>query len=222
MRIAALLPGAGLLLASGLIGSPLAAQGPPVPPAWRWVTDQPATVVSTPGATDTTFRFVTMAPGWHVTTGPGALLFDPRYFGEGAYTLESQIFHFPDSRNAEYGLFVGGNDLDGSAARYVAFVLRGDGSVAAWEYRGGSTRMLADWQPAAAVRPADGKQVVGNLLRLVVSGTEAVFKANGLDVLILPRGDLDLDGRFGFRVGAGNNLHASTLTVTSRLAPARE
>ncbi|MDZ4863319.1 MAG: hypothetical protein SGJ01_07720 [Gemmatimonadota bacterium] len=48
---------------------------------------------------------------------------------------------------------------------------------------------------------------------------EAVLKANGLDVLVLPLAGVSLDGQFGFRVGRGVNLHASTLHVTSRLAP---
>ncbi len=222
MRIASAFSSAGLLVLSGLIGAPVAAQGLPVPPTWRWVTDQPAVVASTPGASDTTFRFVVMAPGWHVTMGPGGVLFDPRYFAGGAYVVESQIFLFPDSGNEEYGFFVGGSDLDGGAARYLAFVARGDGSVAAWERSGGGTTMLAEWQRAEAVRPGDGKGVVGNLLRLVVTKQEAVLKANGLDVLILPRGDLALDGQFGFRIGRGNNLHASTFNITSRLAPTPE
>jgi len=214
--------GFGLLLCTGLHPTPLAAQGLPIPPTWRWVTDEPARVVNTPAVPDSAFRFVMMAPGWHVTMGPGGVLFDPRYFVEGGYVLESEVFLFPDSGQGQYGFFVGGTDLEGAGSRYVAFVLRGDGSVAAWEQRGGNRRVLSDWQPAGAVRPGEPNGVVRNLIRLVVTRQEAVFKANGLDVLILPRGDLGLEGQFGFRIGRGTNLHASTLNVTSRLAPARE
>jgi hypothetical protein len=50
---------------------------------------------------------------------------------------------------------------------------------------------------------------------------------NGETVLTLPRGELALDGVTGFRVGAGLNLHLTTLDVASdsgtrRWAPARE
>ena len=162
-----------------------------------------------------------MPPGWHVTMGPGGVLFDPRYFAEGVYAIESNIFHFPNSSNAEYGLAVGGADLEGPNARYVAFVARADGSVAAWEQHGAERRMLSEWKRAEAVVPNDGKEVVGNLLKLSVSKTEAVFRANGLDVLILPLEALPLTGQFGFRVGKGANLHASTYTVTFALAPPR-
>lgn len=203
------------------IPSPGSAQLP-IPKTWQWHTDAPAAVTNLPGdMTDSAFAFVEMPPGWHVTMGPGGVLYDPRYFADGSYTVESQIYHFPNSTNAEYGFAVGGRQLDGQDARYVAFVARADGSVAAWEQRGSERRMLSDWRRADAVIPNDGKEVVGNLLKLSVSGTEAVLRANGLDVLILPLDGLALDGQFGFRVGRGVNLHATTYTVSLRLAPAR-
>ncbi len=190
------------------------------PPGWRTVTDAPARQISTPDkVADSVYTFVRMAPGWHITMGPGGVLFEPRYFGEGMFTLESQIFHFPNSSNGEYGFMVGGTDLEGAGARYVVFAARGDGSVAAWERRGGQDRMLADWRRAEAVHPADGKEVIGNLFKVSVTSKEAVLKANGLDVLVLPLAGLSLDGQFGFRVGRGVNLHASTLNITTRLAP---
>ncbi len=205
-------------LAAGLGGAgTLAGQAPA---GWTWTTDAPVTwVASTDTPVDTLLAFVRMPPGWHLTMGPGGVLYEPRYFAEGNFTLEAQYYHFPNSSAAEYGLMVGGRDLAGGGARYVAFVARGDGSVAAWERAGGRDRMLAEWRRADAVRATDGKEVVGNLLRLSVTRREAVFKVNGLDALILPLEGLSLDGQFGFRVGRGMNLHASTLTVTQRLAP---
>ncbi len=205
-------------LAAGLgAAGPLAAQAPA---GWTWTTDAPATwVATTDMPVDTLLAFVRMPPGWHLTMGPGGVLYEPRYFAQGNFTLEAQYYHFPNSSAAEYGLMVGGRDLGDGGARYVAFVARGDGSVAAWELAGGRSRMLAEWRRADAVRPSDGKTVVGNLLRLTVTRREAVLRVNGLDALILPLEGLSLDGQFGFRVGRGMNLHASTLTVTQRLAP---
>lgn len=216
MRLIAFALAAGLGTTSTL---DLRAQAPA---GWQWLTDAPANwTATTDKPVDSLFSFVRMPPGWHMTMGPGGVLYEPRYFAEGSFTLESQYFHFPNSSTAEYGLMVGGKSLDGGGPRYVSFVVRGDGSVAAWERAGGSDRMLADWRRAEAVRATDGKNVVGNLLKLTVTPKEAVFKANGLDVLIVPLEGLNLDGQFGFRVGRGMNLHASTLNVTHRLAPAR-
>jgi len=204
-----------------LAAEPMAAQLVP-PPSWKWVTDRPASNISTSGPLpDTAFTFVQMPPGWHITMGPGGVLYEPRYFAEGAYALESEVFHFPNSTNGEYGFLVGGRDLDRPGARYVAFVLRGDGSVSAWEQTGGGTRNLAQWRRAEAIIPSDGKEVIRNVVKLTVSGNEAVVRANGLEVLTLPLEGLKLDGQFGFRVGSGVNLHVTTLNVTQRLAPPR-
>src|SRR3970040_638307 len=101
-----------------------------------------------------------MPPGWHVTMGPGGVLYEPRYFAEGAYSLQSEIFHFPNSANSEYGFAVGARDLGAPGARDVEVVLRGDGSVSVWERTAGGTRALADWRRAEAVISNDGKEVV--------------------------------------------------------------
>jgi hypothetical protein len=204
-----------------LAARPVAAQLVP-PPTWKWVTDRPASNISTSGQLpDSAFTFVQMPPGWHITMGPGGVLYEPRYFAEGAYSLESEAFHFPNSTNGEYGFFVGGRELDGPGARYVAFVLRGDGSVSAWERSGGSIRSLAGWRRAEAVIPNEGKEVVRNVAKLTVTKNEAVLRANGLEVLTLPLDGLSLDGQFGFRVGSGVNLHLTTLDALHRLAPPR-
>lgn len=215
---------AGLAVFIALLpAGPASAQGLEVPATWRWVTDEPARVTTVPDRVqDSAFAFVRMAPGWHITMGTGAVLFDPRYFAEGAFVLESEVFHFPNSANTEYGFFVGGTGLDGTTPRYVTFVLRGDGSVAAWERNAGSNRSLVEWRRAEAVIPNGGKDIVRNVVRLVVTKKEAVLKANDLDVLVLPRENLSLDGQFGFRVGRGVNLHVTTLNVTSRMAPTRD
>ncbi|MBK8004346.1 MAG: hypothetical protein IPK12_10540 [Gemmatimonadetes bacterium] len=217
-RFRAVVAAALLVLATAL---PAAAQLP-VPPGWRWVLDGAAVVSSaTDKITDSTVGFARMPPGFHMTTGPGAIFYDPRFFGERQFTLEAQIFHFPNSRGAEYGLFIGGQELEGGAPRYVAFVLRGDGSVAAWEQRGEARRVLAEWRRADAVAPGAKDNVVGNLVRLVVSPKEAVLRVNRLDALVVPLEGVATNGHVGFRVGAGMNLHASTLDLTNRLAPAR-
>jgi hypothetical protein len=212
-------PALGLALL--VVAHPVGAQLAP-PPTWKWVTDQPATNISTSEKLpDSAFTFVQMPPGWHVTMGPGGVLYEPRYFAEGAYSLQSEIFHFPNSTNSEYGFAVGGRDLAGPGARYVAFLLRGDGSVSAWERSSSGTRTLAEWRRADAVIPNDGKDVIRNVVKLTVTAKEAVLRANGLEVLTIPLEGLSLDGQFGFRVGSGVNLHVTTLDVTQRLAPPR-
>lgn len=62
---------------------------------------------------------------------------------------------------------------------------------------------------------------------LVVGADEVEFHVNGEAVAGLPRADLSVDGVVGFRVGAGLNLHLTTLTIArgdhlERWAPVAE
>ena len=61
-------------------------------------------------AKDSAPVFVTMTPGWHVTTGPAAILYDPSHTATGTFRMESEIFLFdPGDRHREaFGVFFGG------------------------------------------------------------------------------------------------------------------
>ena len=55
-------------------------------------------------------RFVSMAPGWHISTGRGAgIFYDPSMTASSEYTLTSTVFLFdPGRRHREaYGVFFG-------------------------------------------------------------------------------------------------------------------
>jgi len=81
------------------------------PVDWTWRLDAPATLVTSLDVPEGSWLFVRMPPGWHVTTGPGAVLF-PSELPEvdGNYSLETQIFLFPGTSQEEYGVFIGGRD----------------------------------------------------------------------------------------------------------------
>jgi hypothetical protein len=166
-------------------------------------------------------EFVMMPPGWHITTGPAALLFDPRRILEDRFTLATDLFLFPESTQEGYGLFVGGSMLDGASARYLALQLRRDGTAAVLERRGGETRALVNWKPIAAVGPHPGKDTQRISMSIAVDSSAVTFKANGEEVARLPRSGLELAGHFGFRMGSGINVHVVGLDVTEKLAPPR-
>lgn len=206
-------------LAALVAASPLYAQKA-APEHWQWALDSTARFITT--STDTvpagTFTFVDMAPGWHVTMGPGGLLFDPRQQLEKRFSVESRIFLFPGTPGAEYGVFVGGKDLQGAERRWVAFLLRRDGSVAVVKHEKGVTDSVMRWTKHEAVK--GGAEGGANVVRVVVDSV-VNFHVNGEPVTRLPRTQLNTDGMFGFRMGKGLNLHVTTLDVTQRLAPAR-
>ena len=182
------------------------------PATLRVLTDTPAP--------DSAVSHVTMPPGWHVTTGPAALLFDPANAAQGRFALEAEIFLFPGTSQEGYGVFVGGSLSDGTAGAFVAFLVRRDGSALVEQRSGGRTTAIVAPFSTTAVKPHPGEGTARNVLRVSVEPDSIRFDANGARVTAIGRGDLPLDGLFGFRVGRDLNLHISQLDVTRRLAPA--
>ncbi len=189
------------------------------PPGWRWATDQPARTTIEWNMPDSTWSFVQMAPGWHITTRPGALMYDPTFEATGRYSLESVQILFPGTSQSGYGLFFGGRELDGPAARYLTFFVRRDGHVAVEARRNATTTTLSSWTSAPAIHRVTGDSTARNVLRVTVARDSLLFEVNAVRVAALPRTDLMADGHFGFRTGPDLNLHVTTLDHTRRLAP---
>lgn len=195
------------------LSGPLHAQTP-APPDWKWALDRS-------GAPDSTFSFVMMPPGYHITTGPAATLFHPGLRADGIFTLESEIFLFPASADGEYGLFIAGADLEGDGRAYTAFVARRDGATAVLRRAGASITPLVAWARHDSVQTPSAEDAVKNVLRVAVERAAVVFTVNGAEVARVPRDSVATDGLFGFRVGQGVNLHVTTLDFMRRLAPPR-
>ena len=192
------------------------------PTDWKWRQDAPAPLASGSKMEPGSWVFVQMPPGWHVTTGPGVLLY-PTADGEmgGNFSLEAEIFLFPGEAADEYGIFLGGQDIDTSAMPdYSAFVLRRDGQAAVLRRRGGQSTALAPWQRHEAIVPGKaGDEPVKNVIKVDVDAVNVALWVNAAKVLTVPRADIRIDGRIGFRVGKDMNLHITTLNVTRKLAP---
>jgi len=174
-------------------------------------------MINSETVSDTTLWFVSMAPGWHITMGPGGLLYDQRYFAEGRFNAEVEFFIFPNAPNAEIGLFLGGKDLDSPRKAYTAFVIRRDGSASVMRYGDGRESMLMPWTTTAAVVPPERSG--RNVVRVAMDSAGVHFDVNGTRIRTWPRTELAIDGTFGFRVGKRVNFHATRLDVTHRLAP---
>lgn len=192
------------------------------PTNWKWRQDAAAPLAAGSKMEPGSWVFVQMPPGWHVTTGPGVLLY-PAANGDidGNFTLEAEIFLFPGEAADEYGIFLGGQDIDSSAPPdYSAFVLRRDGHAAALRRRGDQTAALAAWQRHEAIVAGNaGGEPVKNVLRVDVDPANVTLWVNAAKVLAVPRAEIRIDGRVGFRVGKDMNLHITTLNVTRKLAP---
>jgi hypothetical protein len=189
----------------------------PAPSGWKWVTDTDARIVSALDPPDGAWLFGTMAPGWHITTRPGVILFEPSYSSRGRFVVESESFLFPGTSSTGFGIFVGGRDLEG-LPNYVAFVIRRDGSAAIESVEAGRTTALHPWTKASAVVAGTETGNVKNLLRVEAEASVVTFLVNGQKVAEVPRDNTRFDGLVGLRVGADLNLHVTNLDLTHRLA----
>lgn len=192
-----------------LLATPLAAQDLQRPPDWQVRFDQEG------ASEDDLETFVSMPPGWHVTSGPAAIYWDPAHVAEGTYRLEMDVYLFdPGQRREAFGILVGGHDLDASDQTYTYFLIRNGGEFIVKRRVGIDAPTLHPWTAHAAVRSyADRGEDASVLNRLVVEAGESTvrFLVNGEEVWRAPRVDLSMDGVFGFRVNHGLNLHVARL-----------
>jgi hypothetical protein len=195
----------------------LSARQFPAPPGWKWVTDSDARIVTALDPPAGSWLFGTMAPGWHITTRPGVILFEPTYSGRGRFVVESESFLFPGKSMAGFGVFVGGSDLEGKA-RYVAFLIRRDGSAAVESVEAGRVSSLHPWTKGESVLAGTSSGDVKNVVRVEAEAAAVTFLVNGQKIVEVPRDGSRFDGIVGLRVGENLNLHVTNLDLTHRLA----
>lgn len=214
----------GLVALTLLLGAtPAAAQVAGMPAGWRSITDAPSR--HEPGQLDKNageaYRFVEMAPGWHITTGPGTLLFNPAARATDRYRVETQFSFFPNPSDQPLGLFVGGTGLEGPLAgvQWFGLLVRRDGSAGVVHNHGTEHHPMVPYSKADSLPPHPGNGFMRVTLAIDVEADSVRFFVNRGQVAAVPRADLKLDGPFGFRVGRELDLHVLRLDYTTKLAP---
>ena len=188
------------------LATPLPAQESERPADWKVRFDRPAS--------DSDLHFVTMPPGWHVTTGPACILYDASQTASGEYRLESKIFLFPGERREGFGVFVGGENLSEDNQSYLYFLIRKDGRFLVKQRTGSETSVLIPWTENAAIVPhPGGDEQVENVLAIEAGPQQVDFLVNGEKVASLPRAQANVDGVVGLRVNHSLNLHVAELSV---------
>ncbi|MBO6574341.1 MAG: hypothetical protein JJ896_02910 [Rhodothermales bacterium] len=188
-----------------------------VPPGWEWRFDRgPNYSVGSEADSVDTF-FVTMTPGWHITTAPAGIFFHPASTADGSYTASTQIHLFPPgNRNEGYGILVGGSDLSGEAQEYLYFLLRRSGEYLVKLRKGAETETLIPWTAHESIvaYTEDTEGTATNVMAVQVDGETLRFHVNDVEVATLPKAELPTDGLVGLRFNHAIDVHVSELTVT--------
>jgi hypothetical protein len=180
------------------------------PPGFTVRTDNPAEPL-------TGIVFVTMSPGWHLTTGPAAILYNRSHTARGEYRVETETFLFdPGRRNEAYGIFFGGRELEGEGQSYAYFMIRRSGEFLVKKRSGDQFTVVTDWTAHPAILKYDEKGEAGtakNVLAVEVGAERVRFLVNGQEVGSVARSAVDTDGIVGLRVNHSLNLHVTRLDL---------
>jgi hypothetical protein len=205
-----------------LAAAPLAAQGADdpthkvaggaLPAGWMGRTDR---------ATDklTDAKFVAMGSGYHATSGPAAIYWNPKTITSGPFTATTTVTQTKAPTHPEaYGLFFMGKDLDTPQQSYMYFLVRGDGKFLVNHRAGAQVHKVIEWTENAAVAKADANGKATNKLTVDATKSDSLrFFVNDKQVAALPANQFGTtNGIVGLRVNHNLDVHIGDLTVTPK------
>jgi hypothetical protein len=205
-----------------LAAAPLAAQGTDdptkkvaggaLPAGWMGRTDR---------ATDklTDAKFVAMGPGYHVTSGPAAIYWNPKTVTSGPFTATTTLTQTKAPTHPEaYGIFFMGKDLDAPTQSYMYFIVRGDGKYMVNHRAGEAVHKLIPWTDNAAIVKADANGKATNKLTVDATKADSVrLLVNGTQVAALPTSQFGgTNGLVGLRVNHNLDVHVGGLAVEAK------
>ena len=188
------------------------ANGGALPAGWAARTDKPTAKIEDS-------KFVTMGPGFHVTSGPAAIYWRDANTITGPFTATATFTQTKAPMHPEaYGIIFGGNDLAGGNQSYMYFLVRGDGKVMVKHRAGNEVHTIMGWTDAAAVHKQDAEGKATNTLTVDASRADSVrLLVNGAEVTALPMSRPgSTNGIVGLRVNHNLDVHVADFTVTPK------
>lgn len=156
-------------------------------------------------------KFVTMAPGYHLTLGPATILYREKDDAKGPFHTLAKFHQMKKLKHSEgYGLFLGGQDLTGKGQQYTYFLVRDDGSYLIKRRDGEKTTDISKgWTSHPAVKKADAQGKATNLLEIDAkqNPSKVEFKVNGETVHAVAAKEMKTQGIVGLRVNHNLDLH---------------
>lgn len=156
-------------------------------------------------------KFVTMAPGYHLTLGPATLLYRASDRADGAFHTLATFHQMKKLQHSEgYGLIVGGRNLSDKNQQYTYFLVRDDGTYLIKRRDGEKTSDVSKgWTAHPSVRKGNAEGKATNLLEIdaKLNSNKIDFKVNGQTVHSADPKDMDTKGIVGLRANHNLDLH---------------
>lgn len=168
-------------------------------------------------------KFVSMGTGYHLTSGPHAILWSAANRASGDYSVVARFTKTPKSTSTHeesYGLFIGGTDLNGAKQNYLYCVVFGSGNVMVRHRDGGDTHTLLGKTANEKVSKMGERGATDEIAMWVRDGRVGC-SVNGAEVFSAARADMigpgklvSTDGIFGLRASHNLDLHIEGPAVT--------
>jgi len=159
-------------------------------------------------------KVVSMGSGFHVTSGPAAIYWNPANTASGNYTVTGSFTQTKAPTHPEaYGLFVGGSNLAGATQKYTYFLVRQDGQYMISRRDGAKVNAVVPWTDSPAVKQTNASAKGTNLLSIVVAPDKTRFLVNGTEVHSQPTASVDASGIAGLRINHNLNVHVDGFGV---------
>jgi hypothetical protein len=180
-RRLAMLRRALLVALIAMLAAPIAAQ---VQGGWKVRMDGSQSAAA-PDA-NPNLTFAAMGKGFHVTGGPGAIIWDPAHAVKGVYSVRATFTLMkPSDKVTHYGLVFGGTGIEGATPTYVYFTIAQDGTFEI-RHRAGAEVHEMDKSLHVAIRKPDASGKSTNTLEVQVAPTAVSYVINGAVVSATP------------------------------------
>lgn len=180
------------------------------------------------GRTINDAKLVKEGDALHATTGPQGIFWNAANKASGDYTVKA-AFREPkymalNDHPHPYGIFIGGNDLDGDQASFLYCAAYGNGMFIVRGFGPGGVAFQMNGRrgeanPAVHTAAANGEPVTQEIA-VSVKGDKVECAVNGTVVGSYPKADLVMagklkstDGHFGIRMGHNTEAVVTGLTM---------
>lgn len=133
-----------------------------------------------------TLTLASTGKGFHLSGGPGAILWAPAHTVKGVYAVRATFTLMkPSAAITDYGLIFGATDVEGPTPTYVYFTIAQDGAFQV-RHRAGNEVHEIDRSLHFAIRKPDASGRSTNTLEVQVAPTAVSYVINGAVVHATP------------------------------------